>query len=99
MHTEGNVKQRKLPNNVQGLTPAQNHEVPSVCRGQMSERAIPELLNGLPICCRANASMRRSAPLLQPRATYEYSGLRPVRLVTSCEHGALKVSKQLASME
>lgn len=46
MHTEGNVKQRKLPNNVQGLTPAQNHEVPSVCRGQMSERAIPELLNG-----------------------------------------------------
>ena len=99
MHVEGDVKQGKLPNNVQGLTPAQNHEVPSVCRGQMSERAIPALLNGLPICCRANASMRRSAPLLQPRDTYEYSGLRPVRLVTSCERGACLSDERHAELE
>lgn len=52
-------------------------------------------LNGLPICCRANANMRRSAPLLQPRDTYEYSGLRPVRLVTSTPVGSLKIRTTL----
>lgn len=50
---------------------AQKKLSPVVCRGQMSDRAIPMLEKGLPICWRANASIRRSAFLLQPSETYE----------------------------
>lgn len=49
---------------------------------------MPALLNGFPICFRANANIRLSAFLLHPRETYEYKGFFPVLCVTSCERKA-----------
>ena len=38
----------------------------------MTERAMPLLLNGFPICCLANVSMRAAAAFEQPRLRYVY---------------------------
>ena len=63
---------------------AQNHDVPSLFLGQISDLAIPIDEKGFPTCLRANWSIALSCAWLQPMLTYEYDGLIPVRSASSC---------------